>query len=228
MEHETRRLQTLIEDLFTLARAEVSKLELRCVPADVGEEVRRIAEMVAPLAWQSGRVEVVAEVAPGLPLALVDSNRLNQVLQNLLHNGIRHTPPGGIVAISASADRAACHPSGEGYRRGHRRGRPAAYLGALLSQRTARDAIGQRIGSGAGAGEGTDRGDGWQRLGREHAGQGFVLHRHHSSRRRLHPRRLRVTPEEATRAPDARTRQNRQNRARDGGVASQRLRHGRS
>jgi signal transduction histidine kinase len=104
MEHETRRLQTLIEDLFTLSRAEVSKLELRCVPADVGDEVRRIAETVAPLAWQSGRVEVVAEVAPDLPLALVDSNRLNQVLQNLLHNGIRHTPPGGIVAISASAD----------------------------------------------------------------------------------------------------------------------------
>lgn len=104
MERETKRLQTLIEDLFTLARAEVGKLELRCAAADVGDEVRRIAETVAPLAWQSGRVEVVAEVAPDLPLALVDSNRLNQVLQNLLHNGIRHTPPGGIVAISASAD----------------------------------------------------------------------------------------------------------------------------
>lgn len=104
MEHETRRLQTLIEDLFTLARAEVGKLELRCIPADVGEEVRRIAETVAPLAWQSGRVEVVAEVAPNLPPALVDCNRLNQALQNLLHNGIRHTPPGGIVAISASFD----------------------------------------------------------------------------------------------------------------------------
>ncbi len=49
-------------------------------------------------------MEVVAEVASDLPLALVDSNRLNQVLQNLLHNGVRHTPPGGIVAISASAD----------------------------------------------------------------------------------------------------------------------------
>lgn len=104
MEHETRRLQTLIEDLFTLARAEVGRLDLRCVPADVGEEVRRIAEMVAPLAWQAGRVEVIAEVEPDLPLALVDSNRLNQALQNLLHNGIRHTPPGGIVALSASAD----------------------------------------------------------------------------------------------------------------------------
>jgi signal transduction histidine kinase len=104
MERETRRLQTLIEDLFTLARAEVSKLDLRCVPTDVGDEVRRIVETVAPVAWQSGRVEVVVEVAPHLPLALVDGIRLNQVLQNLLHNGIRHTPPGGIVAISAAAD----------------------------------------------------------------------------------------------------------------------------
>ena len=104
MEHETRRLQTLIEDLFTLARAEVGRLDLRCAPADVGEEVRKITETVAPLAWQAGRVEVVAEVTPDLPLALVDANRLNQALQNLLHNGIRHTPPGGIVALSASAD----------------------------------------------------------------------------------------------------------------------------
>ncbi|HEX6543541.1 MAG TPA: ATP-binding protein [Ktedonobacterales bacterium] len=104
MEHEARRLQTLIEDLFTLARAEVGKLDLRCIPSDVGNEVRRIVDLVAPLAWQSGRVEVIAEVGPGLPLALVDSNRLNQVLQNLLHNGIRHTPPGGIVAMSGSAD----------------------------------------------------------------------------------------------------------------------------
>jgi signal transduction histidine kinase len=104
MEHETRRLQTLIEDLFTLARTEVGRLDLRCSAADVGEEVRQIAETVAPLAWQAGRVEVIAEVAPDLPLALVDSNRLNQALQNLLHNGIRHTPPGGIVALSASAD----------------------------------------------------------------------------------------------------------------------------
>lgn len=105
MERETRRLQTLIEDLFTLARAEVGKLDLCCVPTDVGDEVRRIVETVAPLAWQSGRVEVVAEIAPDMPLALVDSNRLNQVLHNLLHNGIRHTPPGGIVAISALADK---------------------------------------------------------------------------------------------------------------------------
>ncbi|HEY0753653.1 MAG TPA: ATP-binding protein [Ktedonobacteraceae bacterium] len=36
---------------------------------------------------------------PDLPAALVDPGRLEQVLHNLLHNAVRHTPPGGIVAV---------------------------------------------------------------------------------------------------------------------------------
>jgi signal transduction histidine kinase len=102
MERETIHLQRLIGDLFTLARAEVGRLELRRTPTDVGLVVRRIVETQAPLAWQGSRVQVVAVVASGLPLALVDASRLEQVLRNLLHNAVRHTPPGGIVALEAS------------------------------------------------------------------------------------------------------------------------------
>ncbi|WP_052889699.1 sensor histidine kinase [Thermogemmatispora carboxidivorans] len=104
MEAEVLRLQRLVEDLFALACAEVGRLTLRCVPTDVGELVRRLVEARAPLAWQSGRVEVVAETPPAGPLALVDPERLAQALQNLLHNGIRHTPPGGIVAVAVSRE----------------------------------------------------------------------------------------------------------------------------
>jgi signal transduction histidine kinase len=101
MEREAVRLQSLINDLFTLARAEVGHLELCPAPTDVGAAARRVAEATAPLAWQGGRVEVVAQVAPQLPLALADAGRLEQVLHNLVHNAVRHTPPGGIVAIHA-------------------------------------------------------------------------------------------------------------------------------
>jgi signal transduction histidine kinase len=101
MEQETIRLQALINDLFTLARAEVGRLEMRCEPSDVGAVARRVAETTAPLAWQSGRVEVIADAAPDIPLAMVDVTRLEQVLQNLVHNATRHTSPGGIVAITA-------------------------------------------------------------------------------------------------------------------------------
>jgi signal transduction histidine kinase len=100
-EAETARLQALIEDLFALSRAEVGQLALACVPTDVGPLVRRAVETAAPIAWRAGKVSVVGEVAPDLPRGLVDASRLNQVLANLLRNGVRHTPPGGIVAVTA-------------------------------------------------------------------------------------------------------------------------------
>ncbi len=99
MEQETIRLQTLIDDLFTLARAEVRKLELRCQPVDVGALAQRVTATMGPLAWQTRRVELIAEAACPAPLVVADPSRLEQVLQNLVHNGVRHTPPGGIVAL---------------------------------------------------------------------------------------------------------------------------------
>jgi signal transduction histidine kinase len=101
---EVLRLQRLIDDLFTLSQAEVAQLTLECRPVDVLPVVRRMVEAVAPLAWSSGRVEVVAELPETLPPALVDASRLEQVLVNLLRNGIRYTPPGGIVAVMAAAE----------------------------------------------------------------------------------------------------------------------------
>jgi signal transduction histidine kinase len=99
MEQETIRLQTLIDDLFALSRAEVGKLELRCQTVDAGVLAQRVAATMAPLAWQGRRVEVVADVASEAPLIFVDPCRLEQALQNLAHNAVRYTPPGGIVAL---------------------------------------------------------------------------------------------------------------------------------
>jgi signal transduction histidine kinase len=102
MERETIHLQALINDLFTLARAEVGRLDLRREPTDVVELARRVVETMAPLAWQSGRVELIAEASERASPALADASRLEQVLQNLLHNGVRHTPPGGIVVVAVN------------------------------------------------------------------------------------------------------------------------------
>jgi len=104
VEAEVGRLQRLIDDLFTLSRAEVGRLELRLEPTDVGEVVRSTVDTMAPLAWEQWRVQVVAEAADGLRPAQADSERLRQVLSNLLSNAIRHTPPGGLVAATAGSE----------------------------------------------------------------------------------------------------------------------------
>ena len=99
MEDEAVRLHGLVEDLFTLSRAEVGRLELHCMPTSVGEIVQHLVATSAPLAWRSSKIELVADIPDCLPPVLVDAKRLEQILHNLLHNGLRHTSPGGIVAV---------------------------------------------------------------------------------------------------------------------------------
>jgi signal transduction histidine kinase len=103
MEEEALQLQARVEDLFTLARADIGVLKLEMIPMDAAELVNRIVNARAPLAWRSSRIEVIADIEPALPKVIADPNRLAQALQNLLHNGLRHTAPGGIVAVVVRA-----------------------------------------------------------------------------------------------------------------------------
>lgn len=104
IEREVIRLQTLIDDLFALSRAEVEQLEMKCAPMDASAVIRRAVEAVAPLAWRVNRVEVIARTPAWLPPVVADEKRLEQVMRNLIHNSLRHTPPGGIVIVSARED----------------------------------------------------------------------------------------------------------------------------
>ncbi len=104
VENELVRLQGLIEDLFTLSRAEAGGLALDVQPTEVGPVVQRRVEATAPMAWRSSRVEVTAEIAPSLPPALTDERRLDQALINLLRNAVQHTMPGGVVVVAVQAE----------------------------------------------------------------------------------------------------------------------------
>lgn len=101
MESEIQQLSGLIDDLFTLSQSDVDNLSLECAPTDLLPLVKQVVDGFSPLAWQSGRVEVTAQLPEKLPPAQVDPRRLQQILLNLLRNAVRHTPPGGIVAILA-------------------------------------------------------------------------------------------------------------------------------
>lgn len=104
MESEVIRLQRLVEDLFTLSRAEVGKLVLQCKPTAVGPLVERIVATAAPLVWRSGKIELIADIPACVPIVSVDPDRLEQALQNLLHNAVRHTSPGGIIVMGVAVE----------------------------------------------------------------------------------------------------------------------------
>ena len=67
---------------------------------DVADAARLTASAIA--AQRGVRLEV--EIPEGLPPVLGDPVRMQQVLHNLLSNGLKFTPAGGLVRLTAAAD----------------------------------------------------------------------------------------------------------------------------
>jgi two-component system sensor histidine kinase ChiS len=115
---ELDRLGALLDDLFTLSRLEVDQLALSLVPTEIVALAQRAVSAMRTPAWRKGKVQVVLEAADSEVWAMADGQRLMQVLMNLLHNAVRHTLPGGVVAVSVEGrpdDVAICvHDTGEG------------------------------------------------------------------------------------------------------------------
>jgi len=97
---ETQRLERLVGDLLELARLEAGGDSLRREDVSVEYLLGRVAARHEPMARQKG-VTVSIYVAAGAELLYGDTLRLEQALQNLTANAIRHTPPGGEIEVCA-------------------------------------------------------------------------------------------------------------------------------
>jgi heavy metal sensor kinase len=94
-------LARLTEDLLVLARSDRGRLPIRRSTVDLAELVAQVRAGFESLAREGG-ISLESEVAGS---ASLDPLRLRQVLTNLLHNALRHTPRGGRVSvISRRAD----------------------------------------------------------------------------------------------------------------------------
>jgi CheY-like chemotaxis protein len=89
----------IIEDILDISRIIAGKLSLELREADLVPIIRTAVETVQPMADNRGVAISVSLDAPS-KTALVDPFRMQQVLWNLLSNGIKFTPGGGLVEIS--------------------------------------------------------------------------------------------------------------------------------
>lgn len=100
---ETLTLSRLIDDLFTLARLEEAALPVEPAPVCLDEVATEAVAGLRALAWDQRKVTIRSLVSSGVPPALADRTRVRQVLNNLLHNALRHTPEGGLIIVDARA-----------------------------------------------------------------------------------------------------------------------------
>lgn len=96
---EVERMRRLVEDLLTLTRLDEGRANLHVTEVDAGAAVRDVCDQAQRLSIGQ---DIVCEVGTGLPPVRADSDRLRQVLLNLVDNALKYTPPPGRVTISAT------------------------------------------------------------------------------------------------------------------------------
>ncbi len=100
---EAQRLERLVNDLLDLARFDAGGAAFERAPVPVAALFTRVVERHGPTAEAAGvtlttALDAAIDTIPG------DARRLEQVVQNLTANAIRHTPAGGRVAWQAVRD----------------------------------------------------------------------------------------------------------------------------
>ncbi len=92
-----QRMRRLIESLLALARLDAGQEAMKRLPFDLATVIRDCADLVQPLAVEK-QISVVLEVEP---LACTgDSERIAQVITNLLTNAINYNRPQGEVRVT--------------------------------------------------------------------------------------------------------------------------------
>lgn len=99
---EARRMQRLVEDLLNLSRIESGRAAPQFEGANLHNIVGRVLAQLQDQGERAG-VEVMNHVPPDLRLEC-DPGQVEQVVYNLVSNGIQYTPAGGHVSVSGWAD----------------------------------------------------------------------------------------------------------------------------
>ncbi len=97
---EIDHLTQMVAELLELSRIESGKIKLRAEAVEIAGLIEASIDRMSPLA-EERNIHLHAAVPDGLPDAWADASRAGEVLINLIHNGIKYTPPGGSVTISA-------------------------------------------------------------------------------------------------------------------------------
>jgi heavy metal sensor kinase len=95
-----QQMRQLTDSLLELARADAGGEDVPRTRINVADCAKACVQRMAPLAAQAG-IEIQGDFAPAA--ALANSDRLSQVIANLLANAIQYNKPGGKVRLSTRA-----------------------------------------------------------------------------------------------------------------------------
>ncbi len=104
IQFDASALSVLIDELFEMAEIEAGGLNLDRQPISLSDLISDTLESFAVQAEELG-IGLSGSADPRVDPVMLDAGLIGRVLTNLIGNAVRHTPPGGSVAVSAQGVR---------------------------------------------------------------------------------------------------------------------------
>jgi two-component system, OmpR family, sensor histidine kinase ResE len=101
---ESVRMTKLVNELLSIARMEAGHVELNLEQIELRPYLERIQRKFSNLAKER-EIHLLLEIDTKQTTALVDPDKMEQVLTNLIDNALRHTPNEGTVTLRARGDK---------------------------------------------------------------------------------------------------------------------------
>lgn len=98
IDRNARTQLRVVSDLLDMSRILTGEFQLDLVDTDFGAVVRSVLKSAEAKMVAHG-LRLTTEIEPGLKLVIGDAERLTQILDNLLSNAMKFTPPGGEVTV---------------------------------------------------------------------------------------------------------------------------------
>lgn len=98
--NNVERMTALVSNLADISKLESGRLTLHITPVALPSYVEEALRPLRAKLAEKGQF-LAADVPPNLPLLSADASRLVQVLNNLLSNACKYTPPGGQISVRA-------------------------------------------------------------------------------------------------------------------------------
>ena len=96
-----QRLSGIINDLLDLSKIEAGKMDFNFAPVNINTVIDYVKTALSEVAKSKG-LNLITEETENLPEITADSQRLEQVLTNLVSNAIKFTPENKTIKISSS------------------------------------------------------------------------------------------------------------------------------
>jgi signal transduction histidine kinase/DNA-binding response OmpR family regulator len=94
-----KRLIRLVNSMLDVSQIESGKMRLDFAPADLQQLISGVVALMQQQARKK-EIHLLLELPSHVPTLTMDSERMQQVMINLLHNALKFTPNGGRVTVS--------------------------------------------------------------------------------------------------------------------------------